>query len=142
MDSIELLWEIVNPWVYWLATLSVVTFLASIILIPWLVISLPEDYFVDRQRHLSRMHQRHPVRYHVIRVAKNSLAVVLIAAGVLMLVLPGQGLLTILIGLSISDFPGKYPLERRLVRQPGIYRALNWIRDRYHKPPLWYPNDP
>ncbi|MGF1546973.1 MAG: PGPGW domain-containing protein [Thiotrichales bacterium] len=139
MELIATLWQIAQPWLFWLGGLSAITFIASVVLIPWLVIGLPTDYFADRQSHLSRMHRQHPTRYQLIKIAKNALATLLILAGILMLVLPGQGLLTILIGISISDFPGKYRLERRLVRQPGIFRALNWIRERYHKPPLWYP---
>ena len=57
----------------------------------------------------------------------------------LMLVLPGQGLLTILIGIGISDFPGKYKLERRLVSVPGILGAINWIRGKARVEPLRPP---
>ncbi len=47
-----------------------------------------------------------------------------------MLVTPGQGLLTLLIGLLLLNFPGKYRLERWLVRRPGVLRTLNWVRRR------------
>ena len=53
----------------------------------------------------------------------------LILAGVAMLVLPGQGILTILMGVALANFPGKFTLERRLVRQPAVGRALNRIRE-------------
>ncbi len=122
-----------------LGALSALTFIASILLIPWLIIQLPTDYFTDPSRHVSRMHQQHPLRYFAIRVLKNLLASALILAGIAMLVLPGQGLLSILIGLSISDFPGKYRVERWLVARPGIFKAINWIRKRYKKPPICYP---
>lgn len=56
-----------------------------------------------------------------------------------MLVLPGQGLVTILAGLLLLDFPGKFKLERALVRQPAVMNALNWIRVRRGRPPLQVP---
>ena len=56
-----------------------------------------------------------------------------------MLVVPGQGLLTILIGVMLTDFPGKYALERRLISQPSIFNAINWIRDKAGKEPLKRP---
>ena len=53
-----------------------------------------------------------------------------------MLVLPGQGLLTIVTGLLLVNYPGKYKLEQKLVSIPSIYKALNWIRFKANKPPL------
>jgi hypothetical protein len=56
-----------------------------------------------------------------------------------MLLLPGQGILTILIGLMLLDFPGKRRLERRLVQQPSVWRAINWMRAKAHQPALELP---
>ena len=42
----------------------------------------------------------------------------------------------ILVGLIFLDFPGKFALERRLARQPPVFRALNWIRARAGRKPL------
>jgi hypothetical protein len=56
-----------------------------------------------------------------------------------MLVLPGQGLLTILMGLALTNFPGKYTLERRLVRLPSVAGGLNRIRALAGKPELEIP---
>ncbi|WP_290538524.1 S-methyl-5-thioribose-1-phosphate isomerase [Alcanivorax sp.] len=64
----------------------------------------------------------------------------LLVAGILMLVLPGQGLLTILIALMASTFPGKYRLERAIMRRPGVFRAANWIRRKYDRTPLKHPD--
>ena len=61
---------------------------------------------------------------------------VFLVAGVAMLVLPGQGLLTILIGLMLISFPGKRGLERRIVGRPTILRILNGMRARRSLPPL------
>jgi hypothetical protein len=63
----------------------------------------------------------------------------IVFVGVAMLLLPGQGILTILIGLMLIDFPGKRRLERRLVQQPSVWRAINWMRAKAHQPPLEMP---
>jgi hypothetical protein len=67
---------------------------------------------------------------------KNLLGVALVLAGVAMLVLPGQGVLTILLGLMFMNFPGKRRLEQRIVQQPTVFQAMNWMRARAHQPPL------
>jgi hypothetical protein len=69
-------------------------------------------------------------------ISKNAIGIVFVVLGVVMLVLPGQGLLTIVVGLMLLDFPGKYEVELWVVRRPSILRAINWIRSRAHKPPL------
>ncbi len=57
------------------------------------------------------------------------------AAQAVMLVTPGQGIVTLLIGLLLMNFPGKYRVERWLVLQPGVLRGLNWLRQkRGHQP--------
>ncbi len=123
-------------WAYWVGGISLATFFLSLILIPWIIIKLPEDYFSDRARHASVLKHCHPARYFVIITLKNLVALFLVIAGLLMLVLPGQGLLTLLIGLSLSDFPGKFRVERWLMSRPSVFGGVNWIRSRAHKPPL------
>ena len=49
---------------------------------------------------------------------------------------PGQGLLTILLGIMIMDFPGKDRLEQKLLSRPSIVNAINRLRGRFNKPPL------
>ena len=123
----------------WLVVISSIAFLASLVLIPWLVIRIPADYFVDKKRHTSQLHQHHPGIYVLIRSLKNLLGLVLIASGVMMLVLPGQGLLAILVGVGLTDFPGKFRLERWFAKQPAIFNAMNWIREKRGTPPLLDP---
>ena len=72
----------------------------------------------------------------LILFGKNIIGFSLIIGGLLMLVLPGQGLLTIVTGLLLINYPGKYKLEQKLVTIPSIFRALNWIRVKANKPPL------
>ncbi len=56
-----------------------------------------------------------------------------------MLVLPGQGILTLLLGIALTDVPGKWKLMRILARRPNVMKALNWMRERAGQPPLLPP---
>jgi hypothetical protein len=121
---------------WWMGILSVVTFVGTLIVLPFLVARLPADYFVrDWQGHTAHRIQ-HPVLRVIGLVCKNLLGLAFVLAGVAMLVLPGQGILTILIGLSLMNFPGKRTLERQIVQQPTILQAINWMRHRAGQPPL------
>jgi archaellum biogenesis protein FlaJ (TadC family) len=125
-----------------LAGASLLTFIGSILVLPVLVAAMPEDYFLDARRHQSRLQRLRPLIYLALRILKNVLGWLLVLCGILMLVLPGQGLLTILVGLVLSDFPGKFALERRLAGTPRIMAAFNWLRRRAGRPPLQAPAPP
>ena len=56
-----------------------------------------------------------------------------------MLALPGQGLLTIFMGLMLMNFPGKRSLELRIIRIPSILKSVNWMRAKADHPPLNLP---
>ncbi|NCA69559.1 MAG: hypothetical protein EOM91_05515 [Sphingobacteriia bacterium] len=122
-----------------LAGLSVLLFVGSLIALPFLLARIPEDYFIDQRRHVARLRRLHPLVYLALRLVKNLVGWILVLAGLVMLVLPGQGILTILMGLVLCDFPGKFALERRLASNPRILSAINWIRSRGGHPPLIAP---
>jgi len=124
-----------------LGLLSLALLVLSLVVFPLVVAFLPADYFVRPSRSPARQRRRHPLLWAVLTVLKNLIGVALILAGVAMLVLPGQGLLTILVGLALTNFPGKYTLERRLVARPAVGRALNRIRRMAGKPRLDLPPD-
>jgi hypothetical protein len=67
---------------------------------------------------------------------KNLLGLLLVVLGLIMLVTPGQGIVTLLIGLLLMNFPGKYHLERWLVLRPGVLKGLNWLRRRQGQLPF------
>ena len=123
----------------WLTLISVVMFIGTLLLIPVLVARIPEDYFTGGHRHLAKTRQVHPVIYWIGLVFKNLLGVVFIIAGIAMLLLPGQGILSILIGISLTNFPGKYTLERKLVSLPKLLEGINWLRKKSGHPPLLPP---
>ncbi len=114
---------------------SVVFFVGTLILIPVLIVRIPTDYFAHERREHEKP-ERHPVLHTLWIIGKNTIGVALIAAGIAMLVLPGQGILTILVGIMVMDFPGKYALEKKLVSMSGVLKALNWIRQKRGRPPL------
>ncbi|MBN2232173.1 MAG: hypothetical protein JW781_05055 [Deltaproteobacteria bacterium] len=121
---------------WWLGSLSLVTFVASLIFIPLLVAWMPADYFTRKRPYYRG---RHPLVHWAILIAKNLFGALFLLTGLAMLFLPGQGLITIVIALTLLNFPGKRRLECRLIRRPGINRAINWIRARKGRPPLLIP---
>ena len=126
---------------WWLVGLSVLTFVGSLIAIPLVVLRLPADYFSPRRNESDRWRGRHPVARIVLKVLKNLGGFILVLAGLIMSIppMPGQGLLTILVGLSLMDFPGKLALELRIVRLKPVHKGINWIRAKGNKPPLNIP---
>jgi len=122
-----------------LGLVSLGLIVVSLVGFPLVVVNLPRDYFVRERRDPAHQTRRHPVLWAALSVAKNILGFVLVVAGIAMLVLPGQGMLTILVGLAVSNFPGKFRLERRLVSRPAVGRALNRIRRLAGRPELEIP---
>jgi hypothetical protein len=119
---------------------SVVAFFGTLAAIPILVIRLPEDYFLEPRRRPGE--GRRPLVRWTVRLVKNAAGAVFLLAGLAMLVLPGQGLLTIFIALTLLDFPGKRRAEARLMHTPRIRRAVDALRNRAGRPPLQFPEEP
>src|SRR5688572_19372307 len=90
--------------IIWGVLLAAVMLVGTAVVGGLVVIYLPPNYF-SRQR--STWSEQRPWLYWAIVIGKNLLGVVLIVLGIIMLVLPGQGLLTILIGLMLLSAPGK-----------------------------------
>lgn len=120
----------------WLTGASIVVFAASLVTVPILVARIPANYFAHAHRPPGMWAHRHPALRMTLLIAKNVFGWVLIVVGVAMLVLPGQGLLTVLIGFLLLDFPGKYRLEKWLVSRKSIARPINWLRGRTGHAPL------
>lgn len=120
----------------WLTGASVATFVISLVALPWLVARIPPDYFAHHKRHATPLKQRHPVIRLLLLIGKNLLGTILLAGGIIMLFMPGQGLLTMAMGLLLLDYPGKFALERRVARQHAVLSGLNWLRAKTGSPPL------
>lgn len=124
----------------WIALGSVVILIASALALPWLVAWMPEDYFVSEKRPPSRFAGRHPAVRILVFVARNLFGAILILAGLAMLFLPGQGLLTIAAGMLLVDFPYKHQIERRIVGNEKVWRSINWLRAKARARPLIRPD--
>lgn len=120
----------------WLAVGSVVMFFGSLLLVPWIVVRIPADYFAESARGHRRWEQfPRPLRW-LLTLGKNALGIVFVVAGLAMLLLPGQGLLTIVFGLLLLDFPGKFQLERWLITWRPVRRSVDYLRERAGRDPL------
>jgi hypothetical protein len=139
MTALENLFDAIwgNPTLLWsLGLVSFFSFFASLILIPYLVVRIPYDYFSESERQPSPWAEKHVLVRCVVLLIKNLLGFVFILLGLAMLVLPGQGLLTLLIGVLLLNFPGKYRFERWLIQQPSVNKAVSWLRQRAGRRPL------
>jgi hypothetical protein len=115
----------------------VVTFAVSLAVVSVILVKIPETYFhADHPRDLWT-DKPAPVRIAGM-IGKNVLGVLLILLGVVLSLpgVPGQGILTILLGVMLVDFPGKRRLERKLISRPSVLNTVNRLRHRYGKPAL------
>lgn len=129
--------DAIKPLLPLIALCSLLVFLFSLASLPWLVAKIPEDYFLHRKRkNTLPLTTVAFVRYLFLRLARNLVGLILLAGGFLMLFIPGQGILTMVMGLILIDYPGKYSVEKAIIGYPAVFKGLNWLRARVHKPPL------
>jgi len=120
-----------------LGFVSVVTLVLSALLIPYLIVRLPTDFYAERNDR-RRVFQDTPVLRAAFLAAKNAFGALLLVAGILMLFLPGQGMLAILAALALLDFPGKRKLELRILHMPALLMVINRLRRRAGREPLLF----
>ena len=115
----------------------VLTFAASLAIVSLVLVKLPATYF-NRSHKREFLATHHPIIRGLALVAKNLLGVILVGVGIVLSVpgVPGQGALTILLGIMLLDFPGKPRFEHWLVSRPKILYAINKLRHRFSKPAL------
>ncbi|MCZ6680609.1 MAG: hypothetical protein O7E52_25545 [Candidatus Poribacteria bacterium] len=134
--------EFITEWVkfhwLWVLIFSVITIIGSLVGVSALMISLPPDYFT-RKKHVSSI--RHPILRVFLHILKNTFGVAALIAGFIMLFTPGQGILTVFVGVILCDFPGKRNLERKLIGRPFLLSTVNRIRLRYNRPPIVLNDD-
>ncbi|MBS0184257.1 MAG: hypothetical protein JSS39_17860 [Nitrospira sp.] len=118
-----------------LTALSVVFFVGSLIAIPFILVRLPTNFF-DTRVPRRWMENHHPVLRLLGHLVKNVVGAIFLFAGFLMLFLPGQGILTMLIGVTMLDFPGKRRMEAKMIGQPAVLSTINNMRQKFGKPPL------
>jgi hypothetical protein len=119
---------------------SVLLFVLGLVGVPLVLIRMPADFFSrPERRRLSLGDRRWPFWFVVLRGLKNLLGLLLVVMGLVMLLLPGPGLLTLFVALFLVDFPGKRRLQRWVVFRPAIQRTINAVRRRASRPPLERP---
>jgi len=111
---------------------SLVMFVASLIAVPLIIARAPRDYFTNETSARSRSSLP-------LKVLKNIVGLVLLLAGVLMLLLPGQGILTLIVGLAMLDVPGKHAFLVRLAKRQSVMKALNYVRKKAKREPFDAP---
>lgn len=124
-----------------LTLLSLVFFVGTLIAIPFILVRLPANYF-DIRVPRPWMENHHPILRLIGHLVKNAVGAIFLFAGFLMLFLPGQGILTMLIGISMLDFPGKRRVEAKMIGTPTVLNAINAMRQKFDKPPLILAPDP
>lgn len=118
-----------------IALLSLGLFAAGLVFLAIMVLVLPVDYFA-RSRPQPIIPGRYPALRIAGRIAKNLAGILLGIVGIVLAVpgIPGPGVVILLIGLALVDFPGKYRLQKSLIRKPGIGGPLNWLRAKFGRP--------
>src|SRR6185503_19212328 len=127
-----LTWRGVLFWVL----IFVGTFFVNLGIVSVVLVKLPKDHFrSDKSNRVTGSN----ATIRVLKViGKNVAGWLLIALGIVLSLpgVPGQGLLTVLLGLMLVDFRGKDRLEQKLLSRPGIINTINRLRGRFGKPAL------
>ena len=119
------------------AIIFLATFLISLGIVTFILVRLPPDYF-QQTTERKFLNQRQGWVRIAATVGKNILGVILILIGIVLSLpgVPGQGILTILLGVMLLDFPGKRRLEEKIVSRPKVRESINRLRHKFGKPPL------
>lgn len=119
-----------------LGIMAMFSFLATLVIVPLIVLRIPADYFSNPHRVSLVSSKFHPFLRVAVFILKNLLGIVVVLLGIALLVLPGQGLLSILIGVILIDFPGKYSFQRWLISREPVLKSVNWLRKKGGKKQL------
>lgn len=120
----------------WFALVAASSWALTLVVVPLIIARMPVDYFTRDHRHPMYVDSLHPVLGWLLATVKNLVGALLVMAGILMIFTPGQGMMMIVVGLLLVNFPGKFAVERWVVMRPGVMRSLNWLRAKADKAPL------
>jgi hypothetical protein len=114
-----------------------ISFAISLLAIVFVIVKLPENYFSSHYQQDFIPNSPFWMRWGAV-ILKNLLGLLLIFVGIILSLpgVPGQGLLTILLGLIMLDIPGKRPIESRIIKRPAILKTINNLRSKFNKPPF------
>jgi multidrug efflux pump subunit AcrB len=115
---------------------SILLMIVSLAATPWLVASLPSDYLQPKA-----LDSRPTGLFRaLILTFRNIVGLILVILGLILLVTPGPGIVVLLVGISMAEFPGKQRLFISIAIQPKVFTSLNWMRTRRGKTPFEYPD--
>ncbi|WP_437186310.1 PGPGW domain-containing protein [Planctomicrobium sp. SH668] len=117
--------------------LAIISSIVGTVLVFWVIVNMPVDHFTQPIRVSTH---RNPVMRVVSAVVRNAIGAVLIVLGIYMVIAPGPGILAILLGISIMDLPGKHRLIDGVIQRKSVRTSLNWVRKKFNKPPLEFPD--
>lgn len=123
----------------WVSTASGIGLLILAIVIPWLIVKMPVDYFSHPKRY-NRLDRKPAMVRIPLRILKNILAIALLVLGGIMFLTPASGLFPILLGVVLADFPGKHKLERWILCRDSIRNSMNWLRRKFQRKPVEMPS--
>jgi UPF0716 family protein affecting phage T7 exclusion len=127
------------PWgnlLPWLLTFSLVAFLFSVFGVSIVLLRLPVDFLSNPAPSKSSKGQ---LKWLISKLGRNVLGAIFLIVGTIMLLTPGQGILSIVVGLMLLDFPGKQNLIRKILTKQTIFRTINRMRATAKHPPLHPP---
>lgn len=119
-----------STWLWWLTALSVLSFVGCIVGIPWYLARAPISVLLGDPKPWRGLSYGALAR----RVLKNLLGAFLFLMGLVMLIGPGQGILTLIVALGLLDIPGKKRIQRRFLLRPRVLRFVNKLRRRAQQP--------
>ena len=119
-----------------IAAVSILLMIVSLAATPWLIASLPSDY-LSRKALISKPKG---LQSFLIKLLRNLAGFLLAMLGFILMLTPGPGLVVLLIGISVADFPGKQRLLIKIAIQPSVFKSLNWMRTRRGKQAFDYPD--
>lgn len=125
-----------SPWIQASFVFSLLLFIGSLFFIPYIILKLPANFFKTENRPPVLFLQFGKNTHLFFKIIKNIIGFILLLSGFIMLFLPGQGLITIFLGLGMMDFPGKNQLIKKFIGVPSVLNKLNHFRVNRGLPPF------
>ncbi len=135
LSSINLSWSTL----LWALLAMVLSSVGGLAVVGFLLTRMPADYFCEPPLTNQKLETSRGIGWWTGRILKSLLGIAVILLGIVLSLpgIPGPGVLVILVGIMLTDFPQKRNLERWMVSRPGVLPAINRLRDRFGKPPMF-----
>ena len=115
---------------------SIVVLVASLWICHYVLTTIPPDYFQSKHKPFEQWRTSRPALWWTLMITKNLVGALLIVVGFIMFFTPGQGILTLLLGMALVDVPGKQKLMHKIIERKSVLKMINRLRARANQPPL------